>query len=138
MPVIPGAHQRGRSVSAAILSKRKLRRSAARGALVIDVYYQQSKESDVGSLAHAQQSSQRLLQLLAGNKIIWIGFARWSLSTVRSIDAIYSARGSWARPFVQAQSECSPAYLIVLFTSNKLLFAAVLRANKATAFFVCC
>ena len=50
--------------------------------------------------------------------------------TVRSIDAIYSARGSWARPFLQAQNECSPAYLIVLFTSNKLLFAAVLRATR--------
>ena len=39
------------------LSKRKLRR-AQRAARYDDVYYQQSKESDVGSLAHAQQSSQ--------------------------------------------------------------------------------
>ena len=69
-----GAHKR-KERSAAIYPNVN---SAARCARRVsdDVYYQQSKESDVDSLAHAQQSSQsrqRLLQLPAGNKIIWIG-----------------------------------------------------------------
>ena len=51
-----GAHKR-KERSAAIYPNVN---SAARCARRVsdDVYYQQSKESDVGSLAHAQQSSQ--------------------------------------------------------------------------------
>ena len=37
-----------------------------------NVYYQQSKESDVGSLVHAHQSRQWIVSS-AGNKIVWIG-----------------------------------------------------------------
>ena len=53
---LPGAHKR-KERSAAIYPNVN---SAARCARRVsdDVYYQQSKESDVGSLAHAQQSSQ--------------------------------------------------------------------------------
>ena len=55
--VVPNATPTEEGFYSRDLSKRKLIR-ALRAALSDDVYYQQSKESDVGSLAHAQQSSQ--------------------------------------------------------------------------------
>ena len=85
---MPGAHK-GKERSAAIYPNIN---SAARCARPVsdDVCYQRSKESDVGSLVHAQQSSRsrwRLLQCIQATKSIGKA-TQWSLKIVRSIAAI--------------------------------------------------